>query len=209
MSAEVMYDGRRAAVKPKTSILDLRIEDHDCSDSSFSGFIPLDGQWVITSADTNGVRIAKAGLAGGTDVWQHANINEATLAAALVDGPGLAMVWTSGSTRADVQQLGGKAVPVLKGQYKCVTKQFYIPNTSAALTHADNGYVPNVMLTVMKCTTDDGAERLFLRPILAASKSGVAVAKLIRVTNSSLVPGQGEIEIEVFAAPQIITRAVA
>ena len=192
MAIQAFSSARRRNVTPTSSVLATgTVEDVDCSGTAFAGGTPEDGEFVVANgltATTNAlVYTAGSGViadVSGRDV-----------------GSGLRMVWAS-AQRSDRSALGQQRVPVFKKAVRVKTKLF---GTAAGAAPSVSGYVPGVLLSVGKLTTDlQGSQaRLVLTPF-ANNGCGWAVGKLERVISDSAVSGTAEIEVSLFESPIFI-----
>lgn len=217
MSALTVSASRRINTSPTTSVLQLRVDDVDCTDTSFA-YPPEDGQFVLVGG-TNG-KTATAGLDAAPSTADYALTSKQYCSETKADltdkGAGLAMVWSS-AQHVDRQALGDKRVPVIRGEARFKTKLFNVPDDTVALSHANNGYVVGGPVTVKmaKSSIQGTAARLVIGPLSlkngssygkkAGTDVGVwAVGYLVRIVTDSVIAGKGELEIQLYDSPRFI-----
>ena len=191
MAALEMSASSRRNVKPTSSTLKMTIEDIDCSAMDVA---PEDGQFICV------VGTAAANAKGGSDLTVSDN-DEANVTA--VDP---CMVWGS-ALRSDRSALGESRVPVIRfGGGRFRTKFFHVTDDGRGLTESQNGYTAGARLAIFKTAgaVEGSADRLTLKPMsLAANGTAMCVGQVVRVITDSVVPGTGEIEIQLWANPRI------
>lgn len=205
----VLASSRRVNVLPTSTILNQRFEDVDCSGTDFA-VVPEDGQFILAAGKTGVNPYTGYTFAHATD---PAGLTTTNLA--------YAMVYTGGSNRSDIQALGSKRIPVIRGNMRVKTKAFIVPDPALDLDNAGNGYAEGALLTlgsieslVSGATVQGSDQRVFLVPVskavlnggpnfATAAGSAVVVARVARVITDSAVAGTGEIEIELFQHPYV------
>lgn len=196
MAAGTMVSSRRVNVLPTSTILNQRFEDVDCSGTDFAA-VPEDGQFIQAPG--------KVGYNSHADTFCAVQTSDVTVGR----NAALAMVYSGGANRSDIQALGGKRVPVIRGNIRVRTKAFVLADDAQIPSHANNAYAEGGLLTVIVSpdAVQGTANRLFLYPVAAYQASGETsawvVGRIARITNDSAVPGTGEIEVELFANPYI------
>ena len=211
MAVVAMSASKRINVTPTTSVLDLRIDDVDCSGASFIK-PPEDGQFVLAAGKT-----ATAGFVTNAATTNQRYCSE-TIAEVVSDGAGLAMVWSS-AQHGDRLALGHTRVPVIRGGGRWKTKLFNVADDAVALGHANNGYAVGNPVTVkaIAASLQGTAERLVIGRVTekAGATSNTAgkdvsvwvVGHVTRIVTDSVVAGKGEIEIQLYEQPRLVTKA--
>ena len=195
-------------VSPTSSTLHVRYEDVDCSSASKFTKTPVPGQFIVAPG--------KTGLANGANT-QFVGTGAEVDAGFLAGTSGVAMCWPS-NFRTDADALGNTRIAVVRGAQRFKTKLFNILDTAVALSHANNGYQAGAQVTVALSLTaingDTIGDRLVINPLLlpleAGAKSGaLAVGYVTRVVTDSTTSGAGEIEIQLYDFPRIVTANAA
>jgi len=206
----ILASPKRVNVSPTTDVLYLRVDDVDCTDSNFDA-IPEDGQFVLAHGPvaTNPQAWKK---------WDNNNDGGKFQADAPADvtflGAGLAMVWSGGASRTDMQALipsGGKSstrVPVLRGPARVKTKLFHWPDPAVPLVVGAPVTVVNAATAgaalaggAFAAISVQGSTKRYILTPLVAGNAGWAVGYIVRVISNSTTGGTGEIEVQLYDKP--------
>lgn len=205
MADLTLYGLKGINVNPTSSFLHVRIEDVDCSSVTNFPTPPIDGQFIIAAGLTGHDGWNTLDDNGGTDTNDD-YINKDIALLDMVRGPALAMVWLS-QFRTDQDALGSARVPVVRGPLRFKTKLFNLVHGESISTV----YAPGTQLTVaLALTAVSGTTRRLVLDNAAnvgVSASAWVVGYVTRVINSSGVAGTGEIEVQLYEFPRLVTEA--